>query len=114
MLPNLRPIKALFFMVFSTFYQSASLFLEPARITEPMSWVGHIPLAFWIIGAVKPAVFVELGTHTGNSYFSFCQSVAANRLPTNCYAIDTWQTDNQTGFYGNNVFADVDSYNIKS
>lgn len=100
-------------MVFSTFDPSASLFLEPARITEPLGWVGHIPFAFWITEAVKPAVFVELGTHTGNSYFSFCQSVAANRLPTSCYAVDTWEGDHHAGFYGNDVFVDVDSYNSK-
>ena len=113
LLRNFLPIEDRFFMVFSTFVQSASLFLEPARITEPLSWVGHIPFAFWITEAVKPAVFVELGTHTGGSYFSFCQSVAANRLPTSCYAVDTWDGDNHAGFYGNDVFVDVDSYNSK-
>ncbi|MEI7824502.1 MAG: glycosyltransferase [Chlorobiaceae bacterium] len=100
-------------MVFSTFDPSASLFLEAARITEPLGWVGHMPFAFWITEAVKPAVFVELGTHTGNSYFSFCQSVAANRLPTSCYAVDTWEGDHHASFYGNDVFVDVDSYNSK-
>jgi glycosyltransferase involved in cell wall biosynthesis len=98
-------------MLISTFDQSATMSVEASRIIEPLSWVGHIPFAFWITEAVKPTIFVELGTHSGNSYFAFCQSVAANRLRTRCYAVDTWKGDAHSGFYDENVFADVDSYN---
>ena len=69
---------------------SAATF-EPISIQAPNSWVGHLPFAAWVINEVKPKIFVELGTHTGNSYFSFCQSVDESRLATNCYAVDTWQ-----------------------
>ncbi len=78
---------------------------------EPTGWVGHIPLAFWIIEVVKPSVFVELGTHSGNSYFAFCQSVLSNLLPTKCYAVDTWEGDEHAGFYDNSVYTEVVSYN---
>ncbi len=88
-----------------------SLFLKPERIVEPTGWIGHIPLAFWIIEVVKPSVFVELGTHSGNSYFAFCQSVQSNLLPTKCYAVDTWEGDEHAGFYDNSVYTEVDSYN---
>jgi hypothetical protein len=110
---NFRSTKAYRFMLLPTVTQSANLFLKLARITLPLGWVGHIPFAFWITEAVKPAIFVELGTHSGNSYFAFCQSVAMNRLPTQCYAVDTWEGDDHTGFYDNSVFEDVNSYNNK-
>jgi len=90
---------------------NTSLFLKPDRIVDPTGWVGHIPFAFWVIETLKPAVFVELGTHTGNSYFSFCQSVNSNRLPTKCYAVDTWKGDEHAGFYDDTVFAEVATYN---
>ena len=48
---------------------------SPESLNPPSAWMGHLPLAAWIIRQVAPGIFVELGTHTGNSYFSFCQSV---------------------------------------
>ena len=90
---------------------SPSLLLKPDRIVDPIGWAGHIPFAFWIIEAVKPSVFVELGTHSANSYFAFCQSVVSNRLPARCYAVDTWQGDEHAGFYDNSIFEDVLSHN---
>ncbi|NTU58003.1 MAG: glycosyltransferase [Chlorobiaceae bacterium] len=85
--------------------------MKPDRVADPTSWVGHIPFAFWVIEAVKPSVFVELGTHTGNSYFAFCQSVYNNHLPTRCYAVDTWAGDEHAGYYDNAIYEDVLSYN---
>ncbi len=89
----------------------ASLSLKPLRIKFPTGWAGHIPFAFWIVDKLRPECLVELGTHTGNSYFAFCQSVHATTLPTRCYAVDTWQGDEHAGLYGEDVFADVSQYN---
>jgi len=89
----------------------ASLSLKPLRIKFPTSWAGHIPFAFWIVDKLRPECLVELGTHTGNSYFAFCQSVHATNLPTRCFAVDTWQGDEHAGLYGEDVFADVSQYN---
>jgi len=52
-----------------------SMFLEPLRIVEPISWIKHIPFAFFIIELLKPKIVVELGVHTGNSFSAFCQAV---------------------------------------
>ena len=84
---------------------------SPVSIQFPNSWVGHLPFAKWIIESCSPAVFVELGTHSGNSYFSFCQSIVECNLPTKCYAVDTWQGDEQAGTYGEDVFSQVNQNN---
>ncbi len=62
-----------------------------------------------MIQEVSPKIFVELGTHTGNSYFSFCQSVVEAGLSTKCYAVDTWQGDEHAGKYGDEIFAKVNA-----
>ena len=83
---------------------------SPKSLQTPDAWIGHLPFAAWLTQEVKPKVFVELGTHTGNSYFSFCQAVAENDLPTKCFAVDTWQGDEHAGHYNDDVFAKVNDY----
>jgi O-antigen biosynthesis protein len=85
------------------FFSPISL-LAPDLVTAPASWLGHVPFAFWIIEATRPATFVELGTHTGNSYSAFCQAVKTLGLPTACSAVDTWGGDPQAGYYGDEVY----------
>jgi hypothetical protein len=85
----------------------------PSRIKYPFSWVGHIPFAAWIINDINPKIFVELGTHSGNSYFAFCESVYQNKLSTKCYAVDLWSGDNHSGNYSDTIFKDVNEFNAK-
>jgi len=80
---------------------------KPNSLRAPNAWVGHLPFAYWIIQELKPSVFVELGTHTGNSYFSFCQSIKENHTPTKSFAVDTWEGDSHAGFYDETVFSEV-------
>jgi len=84
---------------------------DPKKLSNPNAWVGHMPFANWLMRNLKPRVFVELGTHTGNSYFSFCHSVLDEKLHTKCYAVDTWKGDEHAGNYGDEVFEDVKKYN---
>ena len=83
----------------------------PKSIEFPLSWAGHIPFIAWFIKELNPKIFVELGTHTGNSYFSACQAVKEKELITKCFAVDTWQGDEQAGHYGDVIFDKVSSHN---
>lgn len=75
------------------------------------AWVGHTPFAFWVTEAHRPKIFVELGTQYGHSYFAFCQAVHTLKLETKCFAIDTWEGDEHSGYYGEEVFSTVSDYN---
>ena len=72
----------------------------PNSLQSPDAWIGHLPFAGWVIQDISPEIFVELGTHSGNSYFSFCQSVVEAGISTKCYAVDTWRGDEHAGQYG--------------
>jgi hypothetical protein len=74
-------------------------------------WSGHIPFACDLVAGLRPSVFVELGTHYGESYFAFCQAIEAFGMPCSAFAVDTWQGDAHTGHYGEDVFEDVNAYN---
>lgn len=88
-------------------------FSEPRHLSRS-AWLGHIPFAFWIVEKLRPTTIVELGTHTGASYFAFCQAVAELKLPTACYAVDTWEGDEHAGFYDESVFQSVHAINAAS
>ena len=75
------------------------------------AWLGHIPFSHSFIKKINPNKFVELGTHHGGSYFSFCDSVLKNSLQTTCYAVDTWEGEEHAGFYEEDVYQFVDNYN---
>lgn len=84
---------------------------SPKSLHFPDAWMGHLVFAAWLIKEFKPKNFVELGTHSGNSYFSFCQAVLEDNLSTKCYAVDTWQGDEHAGYYDDDIFKQVDAYN---
>jgi hypothetical protein len=88
-----------------------SMFWRPDYLQGSSAWVEHLPFAFWIVEALQPSLFVELGTHYGHSYFSFCQAIKRLGLNTPSYAVDTWKGDDQAGHYDENVYQQVDSYN---
>jgi SAM-dependent methyltransferase len=93
----------------------ASFDFVPARYRPGNlgTWSGHLPFARDLIESLQPRVLVELGTHYGESYFGFCQSVRESRSPTICYAVDTWLGDPHAGEYGSEVFEEVERYNLK-
>jgi hypothetical protein len=74
------------------------------------TWVDHMPFGYDIVEAVKPDTLVELGTQAGLSFFTFCQSVKENNLDTICYAVDTWEGEEHTGKYEEDIFLSVQDY----
>lgn len=81
------------------------------RQVPPSAWIGHLPFAFWAVEEGRPRILVELGSHNGTSYLGFCQAVARCGLETRCYAVDTWQGDEHSGFYGDEVFDALNAHN---
>lgn len=81
------------------------------RLVPPSAWIGHLPFAFWAVEEARPRILVELGSHNGTSYLGFCQAVARCGLDTKCFAVDTWQGDEHSGFYGDEVFAALSGHN---
>jgi GT2 family glycosyltransferase/predicted O-methyltransferase YrrM len=87
-----------------------SSFWSPLYLEES-AWLDHGAFAFWLIEAIRPRCFVELGTHGGYSYFTMCQTVRALGLATRCYAVDTWQGDEHAGFYSEDIYRRVHDHN---
>jgi hypothetical protein len=71
---------------------------------ESSAWIGHYSFAYDLIANTKPKVVVELGTHKGNSLFSFAQAIKDLNLKTELHAVDTWEGDEHAGFYGEEVY----------
>lgn len=75
------------------------------------TWVDHLPFGYDLVAALRPKLLVELGTHKGLSYFTFCQSMKENEIDGLCYAVDTFEGDSHTDKYDESVFNMVNNHN---
>lgn len=71
---------------------------------ESSAWSGHYFFAYDLVANTKPNVIVELGTHKGNSLFSFAQAIKDLNFETELHGVDTWEGDEHAGFYGEEVY----------
>ncbi len=76
----------------------------------PSAWWQHVPIAHWLVTELKPPRIVELGTHYGVSFFSFCEAAQAFSPDTFIYAVDTWEGDEHSSFYEDSVFMKVEKH----
>lgn len=83
------------------FYNSRFEFLEDCM---DHIWYGHIFFAYDLVRNLKPSIFVELGTYYGSSLSAFSQAVKDAKIQTHIFAIDSWEGDANTGYYGSYVY----------
>ncbi|MDO4682726.1 MAG: glycosyltransferase [Lautropia sp.] len=72
---------------------SKLLNFRPERLTASSDQCVQIPFLLWLLQLHRPDVFVELGTQSGNLYFSACQFLKQEKMPTRCHAVGTWQAE---------------------
>lgn len=85
-------------------------FFEAEQLNENLRvapWEGHRLFSYDYIRNIHPKKIVELGTHYGCSFFSFCQAVKDSSLETELLAVDTWNGDEQAGYYEQEVYETV-------
>jgi hypothetical protein len=75
------------------------------------TWVDHLPFGYDLVTALRPSLLVELGTHMGLSYFTFCQAMKEHAIDGLCYAVDTFEGDAHTAKYDESVFNLVNNHN---
>lgn len=92
----------------SPFWLRPASYWQPAHIVTS-AWLGHAPFAFWLVDVLRPRRILELGTHFGFSFFAFAEAVRRFDLDSEVLAIDTWAGDDQSGFYGEDVYESVRS-----
>jgi predicted O-methyltransferase YrrM len=82
---------------------------QPSHIVTSSAWLEHAPFAFWLMAQIRPRTVVELGTHYGFSYFVLAEAARRLHLKTELYALDSWEGDDQAGYYGEEVYDTVKS-----
>lgn len=92
-----------------TLYVPPSLSHVPEKMVFS-TWVDHIAFGYDLVAALRPRVLVELGSHYGMSFFTFCQSIKDHHVDGLAYAVDTWEGDDHTGPYGEDVFSGVQAH----
>src|SRR5438046_810243 len=87
--------------------------VDPEWLQDPGGWMQHIPFAILAMRLCAPRAFVELGTHSGNSYCAFCQGAVLAKIQTRCTAVDTWKGDRHSLEYPEQIFSALNDYHGK-
>ena len=83
------------------------LLYAPQHETLHSAWKGHRGFAQRLIKALQPEVFVELGVHAGDSYFTIVETMRGGKA----YGVDTWAGDKHAGFYDAGIWKMVQGVN---
>ncbi len=68
------------------------------------AWGEHIPFLFGLMTLLRPRRYVELGVHTGGSFFAACQAVRSFQTNTKCVAVDNWIGEDHAGLHDAGLF----------
>lgn len=71
------------------------------------AWAGHIFFSYDLVRNLQPQTIAELGTYKGTSLYSYSQAIKDAKLDTKVFAVDSWEGDDQTGFYGEEIYNHV-------
>jgi hypothetical protein len=83
---------------------------QHADFLHQSAWVGHRAFAYDFVRFIQPNRNVELGTHYGISFFTFCQAMQDGGLEGDCVAVDTWEGDAHSGSYSEEVYQVVSGF----
>jgi hypothetical protein len=83
---------------------------SPKFKSHVSNWHGLTPFAADLVHLMTPRCIVELGTHYGDSFFSFCQASRDSGVSVELYAVDHWNGDVHSGFYDDKVYRGVLKY----
>ena len=83
------------------------------RVYGVGAWTDNLHFAYDLVATLRPKLLVELGTDRGESFFTFCQSVAENSTGTQCFAVDTWRGDEQSGGCDETTFEEVSQHHAQ-
>lgn len=67
-------------------------------------WSGHRNFVYDFVNYIRPEIVAELGSHYGCSAFTFAQAAKDFKFDTKMYFVDTWQGDDFTKKYDNDVY----------
>ena len=97
------------------------LLYQPAHEMPYSAWKGHRGFAQRLIRTLQPEVFVELGVHAGDSYFTMVEAMQTIHKRTDtmvesipfgkAYGVDTWTGDEHAGFYDAGIWKMVQGVN---
>ncbi|MCA9381172.1 class I SAM-dependent methyltransferase [Candidatus Dojkabacteria bacterium] len=69
-----------------------------------LPWTGHSFFSYDLVRNIQPKVIAELGTFKGTSLYTFAQAAKDSAIDTKIFAIDSWEGEEQTGEYGEEIY----------
>jgi hypothetical protein len=90
---------------------SLASFWTPIWMRPDSEWLEHASFGFWLVGALRPRVIVDLSTGDGYSLAVFCQAVQSLNLDSRCYGIDQWEGQPHEKANGEEIFRAISDHN---